>query len=124
MAFATQRERVIARAVHSAKDRVKRGQWSTASNDGKGEGRMADPQKSPDGSQTALGSSDELGTVWNHFRSGGAVPCPIDRAPLALAVDASAGLYRFVCTQCGAASAWFESGPAGLRVRGNLADQS
>ncbi|HZU81534.1 MAG TPA: hypothetical protein VE987_01400 [Polyangiaceae bacterium] len=63
--------------------------------------------------------SDQLRTVWNGFRSGDVVPCPLDRAPLALTVDASAGMYRFVCTQCGAASVWFESGPGGIRVRGH-----
>jgi hypothetical protein len=38
---------------------------------------------------------------------------------MALAVDASAVAYRFVCTQCGAASAWFESNANGIRVMGH-----
>lgn len=84
---------------------------------------MSDAQKSPDDSQAQLGSTDELRTAWNHFRSGSGVACPLDRAPLALAVDASAGIYRFVCTECGTASAWFESGPAGIHVRGHSAEQ-
>jgi hypothetical protein len=84
---------------------------------------MADGQQSPDGPQAPRVSTDELRTVWDHFRSGDMVPCPLDRAPLALAVDASAGIYRFVCTQCGAASAWFESGLTGVLVRGPSTDQ-
>jgi hypothetical protein len=83
---------------------------------------MADVQKSPDGSPTPLGSVDELRTAWTHFRSGNIVLCPIDQAPVALAVDASSGMYRFVCTQCGAASTWFESGPTGIRIPGPLPD--
>jgi hypothetical protein len=59
-----------------------------------------------------------LRACWARFRAGEPVPCPIDRAPLALTVDASAGTYRFVCTQCGVSSPWFESGPGGIRVRG------
>jgi hypothetical protein len=62
-------------------------------------------------------SADGLRACWARFRSGDPVHCPIDHAPLALAVDASAGTYRFVCTECGVSSAWFESGPAGIRVR-------
>jgi hypothetical protein len=83
---------------------------------------MADVQKSPDGSQMPLSSVDELSTAWIHFRSGNVVLCPIDRGPVALAVDASLGMYRFVCTQCGACSIWFESGPTGIRVPGPAAD--
>ena len=80
-------------------------------------------QDSPDSSPAPLGSTDELRTAWNHFRSGNVVLCPIDRAPIALSVDASVGMYRFVCTQCGAASAWFESGPTGVHIRGPEADR-
>jgi hypothetical protein len=70
-------------------------------------------------SPAPLGSPDELGDVWNRFRAGASVPCPRDAAPLALAVDASAGLYRFVCTHCITASPWFESDPLGvIRIRG------
>ena len=80
---------------------------------------MADVEKPNDGSQ-ALGSADDLRIIWNHFRTGVVVSCPRDAAPLALAVDGAAGVYRFVCTACGAGSAWFESGPiGGLRIRGH-----
>ncbi|HEY4012674.1 MAG TPA: hypothetical protein VGM06_05025 [Polyangiaceae bacterium] len=72
------------------------------------------PTKTPDDPSEA---GDDLRSCWARFRSGDPVPCPIDRAPLALAVDASAGTYRFVCTDCGVSSPWFESGPAGIRVR-------
>lgn len=67
--------------------------------------------------------SEELRACWSRFRSGDPVPCPSDRAPLALAVDASAGTYRFVCTDCGAASPWFESGPAGMLLRAHPDDE-
>ncbi|HXN30351.1 MAG TPA: hypothetical protein VN894_00760 [Polyangiaceae bacterium] len=76
----------------------------------------------PDGPQAPLCATDELVAAWDHFRAGDVVPCPLDRAHLALAVDAAAGVYRFVCTQCGAASPWFESGPTGIRLRGPSAD--
>jgi hypothetical protein len=84
---------------------------------------MADVQDSPDSSPAPLDSTEELQTAWNHFRSGNVVWCPIDRAPIALAVDAAVGMYRFVCTQCGAASAWFESGPNGVHIRGPEGDR-
>jgi hypothetical protein len=35
---------------------------------------------------------------------------------MALAVDAFAAAYRFVCPTCGIASAWFECGRQGLQV--------
>jgi hypothetical protein len=80
---------------------------------------MADGNQPPEGSRPAVGQPDELTAVWERFRTGDPVFCPIDHAPLSLAVDSAAGTYRFVCVQCGASSAWFESGPAGLRVRGS-----
>jgi hypothetical protein len=64
-----------------------------------------------------LSTAEELREAWSVFREGNTVPCPRDGKPLALAVDASAGVYRFVCTQCGVASVWFESGADGIRVR-------
>lgn len=79
---------------------------------------MADAQP-PDGPDGALNSADELALLWDRFRTGGAVACPGDGVPLALAVDASAGVYRFVCPRCGVASPWFESGPGGLVIRGH-----
>ncbi len=67
-----------------------------------------------------LSSPDEVRDVWNRFRAGDCVRCMRDSAPLALAVDASAGLYRFVCTACSVASPWFESDPSGVvRIRGH-----
>jgi hypothetical protein len=72
----------------------------------------------PPGDAYAPLSDDELRGAWDLFRTGAPVPCPHDGAPLALAVDASAGVYRFVCTGCGASSPWFESTPQGLRLRG------
>ena len=79
---------------------------------------MTDPHRSPGDSEAPPALGDDLKGVWSHFRAGNVVSCPMDHAPLALAVDASAGMYRFVCTQCGAASVWFESGPTGIRIRG------
>jgi hypothetical protein len=70
-----------------------------------------------------LGATDELRAAWERFRGGGVVPCPLDGAHLALAVEALTGIYRFVCTQCGAASPWFESGPNGIRLRELSGDQ-
>ncbi len=64
-----------------------------------------------------LDSVEELGRVWTSFREGNVVKCVKCNGPLALAVDAGAGVYRFVCTWCGNASPWFESGPAGMRIR-------
>jgi hypothetical protein len=69
----------------------------------------------PDGAP--LASLEELREVWDRFRTGSTVACPSDAAPMALSVDGSAGVYRFVCTRCGTASAWFESGTAGMVLR-------
>jgi hypothetical protein len=79
---------------------------------------MADAAKPPNGSP--LSSGDDLGHLWDRFRAGGVALCPSDAAPLALSVDASAGLYRFVCIGCGSASAWFESDPDGIRTRAQM----
>jgi hypothetical protein len=68
-----------------------------------------------------LGTKEELKDVWERFRKGASVPCPSDGVAMALAVDAAAGAYRFVCSQCGVASAWFEAGPHGIVVRGHSA---
>ena len=67
-----------------------------------------------------LGTVAELAPVWDRFRDGDVVLCPKDQGPMALAVDAAAGAYRFVCTCCGNASPWFESGPGGMRIRGGF----
>jgi len=66
-----------------------------------------------------LGTKEELKDVWERYRRGASVPCPADGVAMALAVDAAAGAYRFVCTQCGVSSAWFECGPRGVLVRGH-----
>jgi hypothetical protein len=77
---------------------------------------MTDTERPP-GASRALASAEGVRSAWDEFRAGGVVDCPNDGAPVALAVDASAGAYRFVCTRCGTASYWFESGPQGLRLR-------
>jgi hypothetical protein len=79
---------------------------------------MADAAPPPEGSSAPLSSVNELVDAWKRFRAGEVVACPTDGASLALSVDASVGAYRFVCTTCGTASSWFESGPTGtLEVR-------
>ncbi len=64
-----------------------------------------------------IGSLEELSAVWDHFRSGKTVACPSDGSPMALSVDGAGSVYRLVCTRCGVASSWFESGPAGVVLR-------
>jgi hypothetical protein len=77
------------------------------------------PPEPPEGVAAPLASTDEVTKAWDVFRAGGVAPCPADGAPLALAVDGTSLMYRFVCVKCGAASAWFESGFGGaLRMRG------
>jgi hypothetical protein len=85
---------------------------------------MADATPPPDASHAPLGNLDELNDLWTRFRTGAMVLCPADQGPLALAVDASVGIYRFVCTQCGVASPWFESGPDGAHIRGSQPNSS
>jgi hypothetical protein len=80
------------------------------------EGSMANADKPSDGAELGPTSIEELSGAWDYFRAGAIVACALDNAPLALSVDASAGAYRFVCTQCGASSYWFESGPEGVRI--------
>jgi hypothetical protein len=77
---------------------------------------MPDVRPPMRGSHAPL-SGERLTKAWDQFRLGGCVPCPYEDATLALAVDASAGAYRFICTCCGVASPWFESDADGLRVR-------
>lgn len=71
----------------------------------------------PDGSAMKPISTEELGALFDAWRSGKTVPCPGDRGPMALAVDASAQAYRLVCVRCGNASLWFETAPSGIQVR-------
>jgi hypothetical protein len=86
---------------------------------------MSDDAKSPtDVPRAPLGTVEDLKDAWDSFRAGAVVYCPSDAAPLALAVDGSAGAYRFVCTRCGVASPWFESGPNGMRLRGSASGSS
>ncbi|HEX8794839.1 MAG TPA: hypothetical protein VF765_28025 [Polyangiaceae bacterium] len=77
----------------------------------------AKPPETPEGVASPLTSPDEVSKAWKAFRAGVA-PCPVDGAPLALAVEGTANVYRFVCVKCGAASAWFEAGAGGLKPRG------
>jgi hypothetical protein len=76
---------------------------------------MPDEPTQPSG--PPLSTAGELRAIWDDFRTGSTVACPTDGSPMALSVDGSGGVYRFVCTRCGTASAWFESGAAGLTLR-------
>ena len=67
-----------------------------------------------------LTSVDALEGVWDAFRAGEGVLCARDDSALALSVDATVGVYRFVCVSCGHPSPWFEVGPSGLRIRNPL----
>ena len=61
---------------------------------------------------------EELAPRWETFRKGAPARCPRDEGPLAVAVDATAHAYRMICVACGAASPWFEHGPArGIVIR-------
>jgi hypothetical protein len=64
-----------------------------------------------------LSTLEELRDVWDLFRTGRTVACPTDGSPMALSVDGSGGVYRFVCTRCGTASVWFESGAGDMTLR-------
>ncbi|MGH7294669.1 MAG: hypothetical protein ACRELB_07045 [Polyangiaceae bacterium] len=79
---------------------------------------MSDAAKPPEGTPAPLSSADDVKASWDRFRGGAAVVCPGDGGPMALSVDAGLGIYRLVCTSCGLASPWFESGPGGVRLRG------
>ena len=62
-------------------------------------------------------SPEELGPLWDVFRTGKPVVCPRDGGAVAVAVDATSHAYRMICVKCGAATPWFESPPSGVRVR-------
>ncbi len=62
-------------------------------------------------------SHAEITQLWAKFRAGDVIACPRDSAGVALAVDGAAKAYRLVCTQCGLASPWFGTTPAGLVFR-------
>ncbi len=85
---------------------------------------MPDDAKPTDAPHAPFGTVEDLKEAWDRFRAGNVVYCPADQAPLALAVDGSAGAYRFVCTRCGLASPWFESGANGIRVRSHASTGS
>jgi hypothetical protein len=78
---------------------------------------MSDAEKPLPGASRPLSSAEEVRAAWDQFREGAVVRCARDGAHVALAVDATAGAYRLVCTRCGAASFWFESDPQGIRFR-------
>jgi hypothetical protein len=79
---------------------------------------MSDAAKPPEGTPAPLSTADDVKESWDRFRSGAMVSCPSDAGPMALSVDAAIGVYRLVCTNCGLATPWFESGPGGVRLRG------
>jgi hypothetical protein len=62
-------------------------------------------------------SEQELGPLWDLFRTGKPVLCPREGGPVAVAVDSTAHAYRMICVHCGAATPWFESSLSGVRVR-------
>jgi hypothetical protein len=78
---------------------------------------MDDSSQPPDLTAASLDDAEALGRIWDRFRAGETVPCPIEGSRFALSVDGAAGVYRFVCTGSGHASPWFEAGPDGLHLR-------
>jgi hypothetical protein len=62
-------------------------------------------------------SHAEITQLWAKFRAGDVIHCPRDGIGMALAVDGAAKAYRLVCTECGLASPWFGTTPAGLVFR-------
>jgi hypothetical protein len=60
---------------------------------------------------------EDVAALWKAYRAGGAVKCPRDAGSLALSVDGGSRAYRFVCTECGTSSSWFETAPSGIHVR-------
>ena len=62
-------------------------------------------------------SHADVTRLWATFRAGDVVHCPRDGIGMALAVDGAAKAYRLVCTQCGLASAWVGTTPAGIVLR-------
>jgi hypothetical protein len=77
----------------------------------------------PDAPAAPLSSIAALKPVWERFRDGGVALCPVDAAPMALAVDGSVDVYRFVCVRCGTSSPWFEAKLAGrISIKGQSGD--
>jgi hypothetical protein len=67
--------------------------------------------------ESPLLSHAEITKLWAKFRAGDVIYCPRDKYGMALAVDGAAKAYRIVCTECGLASPWFGTTPAGLVFR-------
>jgi hypothetical protein len=79
----------------------------------------AKPPETAEGVAAPLSSHADVSAAWDVFRAGGVAPCPVDGAPLALQVDGTSLVYRFVCVKCGASSTWFEASFGGkLKMRG------
>jgi hypothetical protein len=89
----------------------------TGTSPGDGGGERPRENGSPAGGRRRSGLTlEELGPLWESFRTGGVVACPVEAGSLALSVDGN-NAYRLVCTRCGTASSWFEAAPAGIRPR-------
>jgi hypothetical protein len=77
---------------------------------------MGDRDTLPPGPNKGPLSLEETIALWRAFHDSGVAVCPRDSGPLALSIDA-ANSYRFVCTQCGTATIWFEVTPQGVQCR-------
>jgi hypothetical protein len=77
---------------------------------------MGDRDTLPPGATRGPLSLEETSALWRSFQDGNLAICPRDAAPLALSIDGS-NAYRFVCTQCGTATIWFEVTPTGVQCR-------
>jgi hypothetical protein len=78
---------------------------------------VTDTAGAPDPQPSSL-EDEDLAALWKRFRAGEVVVCDRDHAQIALSVDGASRGYRFVCTQCGRASSWFEDSLGGtFRVR-------
>ena len=65
-----------------------------------------------------LSSLVGLRPVWEAFRKGGVATCPVCGGPMALAVEGTVDVYRFVCVQCGTSSPWFEAKLDRIAIKG------
>jgi hypothetical protein len=79
---------------------------------------MPDATDATDAQNAPLSSAASVRPLWERFRSGGVALCPNDGAPMALAVEGSIDVYRFVCVRCGTSSPWFEAKMTKLHIRG------
>ena len=64
-----------------------------------------------------LNDDAALAKAWAQWRACDVVICVADGAPVALNVDATVATYRFVCTECGNSSPWFEASADGVQAR-------